>query len=116
MSPTDVIQLLSTRRFPLSSEKELQAEIAKALSAAGMEYKREYRLSEADVIDFMLPDGIGIEVKLRQQRSGILRQCERYCAHETLQGLILVSASAMGLPPEIKGKPCWMVSLGRAWL
>jgi hypothetical protein len=116
-SPT-IIQHLSRFAFPMHSEKETQAEIAKALTKGGFVFEREKRLSAEDIPDFLVKDGIVIEVKLRTgiSKMNIYRQLERYSRHETVKEIILVSNITMGLPPEINGKPAYFLSLGRAWL
>jgi hypothetical protein len=116
MDPTEFIRLIKRTRVRLSGEKDAQADIEAALVAAEMPYEREFRLDASDIPDFMLPGGIAVEVKLRQPKRSIHAQCRRYCAHEAVKGLVLVTATATGFPPEIGGKPCWVVSLGSAWL
>lgn len=116
MSPEDYVRWVQARRWPLSGEKALQEEIATALAACGEQFSREVRLSGDDIIDFMLPGGIGIEVKISGQRRAVYRQCERYCGHEAVRSLVLVTAVSMGFPPEINGKPCYVASLSRGWL
>lgn len=112
----DVLQVLRSRPLVLNQEKELQAEIAHLLESKGIPYKREVSLGDGDVIDFMLPEGIGMEIKLRMARRQIYRQCRRYCGHPQVRSLLLVSATAMGLPAQIEGKDCYYVSLGAGWL
>lgn len=105
------------RRLSLHDEKATHADIALTFAEAGIVYEREKRLAVGDIIDFFLPDGgVGIEVKLRQSKTQIFRQLERYAEHEAITALVLVSATAMSLPRTIKDKPAFIVSLGRGWL
>lgn len=90
--------------------------IARLFEERGVLYRREVVLSDRDRIDFMLENGVGIEVKIKATKRLIYRQCERYCEHESVHSLILVSGTAMGFPREINGKPCWVASLGSGWL
>jgi hypothetical protein len=106
---------LSSRRFRLSSERELQRDIAKALADCGIACERERRLSAEDRPDF-LAGGIAIEVKIAGGRLEIYRQCRRYCAHAEVSALVLATNVAMALPPMIDGKPTTVIHLGRAWL
>lgn len=115
MLPRDVIRCLRSRRFPIGTEKQLQEHVAAALAEDGIAANREERLGGGDIIDFLV-DGIGIEIKIKGQRRAILAQCERYCEHESIAALILLTAAAMGFPAEINGKTCTVISLGRAWL
>jgi hypothetical protein len=112
----EIVRALKSRPLPLNDEKELQAEISKLLESRGIPHKREVGLGDGDVIDFMLPDGIGMEIKIKAPKRQIYRQCKRYCGHAQLRTLVLVSATAMGLPVKIDGKDCYYVSLGAGWL
>lgn len=112
----EIVRALKSRPLPLNDEKELQAEISKLLESRGIPHKREVGLGDGDVIDFMLPDGIGMEIKIKASKRQIYRQCKRYCGHAQLRTLVLVSATAMGLPVQIDGKDCYYVSLGAGWL
>lgn len=116
MQPGEIVRLVSGTPIPLTDEKEAQAALSVAFDNAGIRHKREVRLSGADVVDFMAEGGIAIEVKLKAPKRAIYRQCERYCAHEQVKALVLVTATATGFPTEINGKPCWVASLGRGWL
>ena len=80
-----------------------------------IEHEREVRLAPGDIVDFMI-GGVAIEVKIGGRKRSIYDQCERYCEHERVEALVLATSVAMGFPPEIKGKPCYVASLGRGWL
>ncbi len=115
--PATIIQLIQSYRFDLSNEKRVQTEIAEAFTANGVEFEREKRLSERDIPDFFLPGGIAVECKMRGARKmDIYKQLCRYAEHNEVTALILVSNLAMGLPPEIGGKPAYFASLGRGWM
>lgn len=116
MSPPEFVRLISTTPFVLNDEKAVQAAISLLLDAAGVLHKREVELSEGNVVDFMIEGGLAAEIKLKASKRAIYRQCERYCAHQQVKALVLVSATAMGFPEEINGKPCWTASLGAGWL
>lgn len=98
-------------RFSLSSEKALQAEVHKILP----EFQREYRLDEQSVVD-LFNDGIAMEIKIKGGAKAIYKQCERYCMIDEVKILVLVTNKSMGFPPEINGKPCYVINLGRGWL
>lgn len=115
MSALDIMNVLSRCRLPLMDEKKLQAAIAREFDDAGMDYGREHRLSESDVIDFRLGD-VGLEVKIKGSKRAIYKQMERYAKHHVLKELILVSNVPMGFPPSLNGKPVHLFNLARAWL
>jgi hypothetical protein len=115
-SLSELITLLRQQPLMLNNEKRTQADIERLFDLHGIPHKREVDLGDGDVIDFMLPDGVGLEVKLKESKRAIYRQCARYCAHPQVRQLILVSATAMGFPETIADKPCYVVSLGTGWL
>ncbi len=115
MSPEAIVAFFHARRFPLTDEKILQARIAECLGKENIEHEREVRLAPGDIVDFMI-GGVAIEVKIGGRKRSIYDQCERYCEHERVEALVLATSVAMGFPPEIKGKPCYVASLGRGWL
>lgn len=109
----DVIKVISNGKFNLQDELELQKQMLQALSVFNP--IQSHPLSKADIIDFFI-DGIGIEVKIKGGRKAIYKQCERYCKHDEVKALILATNRAIGFPPEINGKPCYVVNLGKGWL
>lgn len=116
MTELEAIQrVLSLSRFPLNSEKDLQAAIEAHFNYLGVEYSREHNLGDGDIVDFMV-GAVAVEVKIKGARRAIYRQCERYAAHDNVEAILLVTNVAMGFPPEIGGKPTAVLHLGRAWL
>lgn len=109
-----IINILSSR-FPLEKEKETQEAIEKKFTENGIVFNREHHLDHDNIPDFFI-DGIAIEVKIKGNARSIYRQCVRYCDFNDVKALILVTNRSMGFPPEINGKPCYVVNLGRAWL
>lgn len=111
-----VVNLIRSSPLMLNNEKRLQADIEKLLIANGVPCKREVDLGNGDIIDFMLPGGLGIETKIKESKREIYRQCVRYCKHDQVSDLVLVSATALGFPETLNEKPCYVVSLGAGWL
>lgn len=101
-----VLKVLSQYRFNFQSEKELQEGIAKALGENSIEFTREFTLSPKDRVDFLLPEGIGIEVKLDGSANKLASQVRRYLDHEELSGLIVVATRSrlLDLPKSLNGK------------
>ena len=112
---TDLVTLLSSIRAPLHDEKATQIFIANSLDAAGMSYEREVSLAAGGRVDFMV-GAIAVEVKIKGNRSQIIRQLQRYAAHNSVSEIILLTARSIILPPLICGKPTITVSLSRAWI
>jgi hypothetical protein len=80
---------LQSYRFDLTNEASLQLAVATALSQSGLRFEREVKLTERDRIDFMFPDGIGLELKIKGMSSSVHRQLKRYARSGKVRGLIL---------------------------
>ncbi|MDD3465588.1 MAG: hypothetical protein PHE67_00445 [Campylobacterales bacterium] len=113
----DIQSSLTGKQFSLGDEKKLQTELSDAFTAHGIEFRREVRLDDNNIVDFMV-DGLGIEVKIRTRVSAmqIYRQIERYCAFPEISALLLITSRALSLPAVINGKPIYILSLGRVML
>lgn len=126
----DIIRTaLDGKRFPLEDEKQTQAAIYDALSAANLRVDREVSVA-GGVIDFVVTVSdpfpppcrgfrirrIGIEAKIRGTRRGIVRQMIRYAADPGLCALVLVTSKPVTLGPMFATKPALVIDLGKAWL
>lgn len=107
--------IIEQHRLPLTDEKVTQAAIANALELAGVSFEREVRLSDADIVDFMVGN-IAIEVKIKGAKAAIYRQLERYAEHDNVSSILLVTSRSMHLPALINGKPTLVASLSRGWM
>lgn len=110
-----IFECIQRRRLNLNTEALLQEGLEEAFKADGIIYTREVRLSSYDRPDFMCGD-IAIEAKVKGSAKSIYKQCERYCQHDRVRALILVTNRSMGFPRDINGKPCYLINLGRSWL
>ncbi|WP_321967211.1 hypothetical protein [Burkholderia cepacia] len=117
-APEQIVRLLQRYRFDLSTEKHLQADIEDAFRAEGIEFEREKRLSDSDILDFFVRGGVVVECKMRNKarKIEIFKQISRYAEHEDVTAIILASNVAMGLPSAISGKPVFAASLSRGWI
>lgn len=111
-----VHQLLKRYRFSVDNEKRTQADIENVLTRAQVPFVRECNLGDAGVIDFMIDDTIGIEVKIKGSKMSMYRQCKRYCETGRFQHLILATLTAITLPADIDGTPTSVASLSTAFL
>lgn len=118
LATTDIDDLtarLARFRLPLNSEAQAQDAIADLLKRQGVPFEREYAFSARERIDFLV-GCFGIEVKVSSgSRRSILRQLERYAAHD-ISGLILMSRTAWPNLDEVGGKPFRSIALSGAWL
>ncbi|MEG3764941.1 hypothetical protein [Alteromonas sp. 14N.309.X.WAT.G.H12] len=109
-----LMELLRRGKFDYADEKICQSQIETFLRENRVSFIREYNVGNG-IIDFFFPrTGIAMEVKASKTWSKVkvYRQCERYCEHEQVKGLVLASGKAQGLPLEIKNKPVRVFQLG----
>lgn len=104
-------------RLMFGTEAELQEGLARVLAAAGVDHRREVPLSKRDRIDFLLPEGIGIEVKIEGALSALTRQLWRYAEHEEVVALVLVTSQLRltALPKVLNGKAIICLPVSRAF-
>ena len=109
---------VTTGYLKISNESDLQDQLYRVFqNESWAEFKREIKLSDQDRIDFLDEEsGIGIEVKVRGNANEILKQLERYAQSDKVKVLILATATFMGLPENINGKPIYMFHLTRGML
>lgn len=112
--PWGVVGILKRYEFRFSSEAELQNGVGEVLEKNGIFYAREYSLTERDRIDFYLPAGIGLEVKIDGSGNDLLRQCSRYLQLPQLHALVVVAAGhrlASAIPSTLCGKPLAVINV-----
>ena len=117
-----IICEIAHSKLNLSDEKILQSEIYTILVnnfSKDCKVFAEKRLSNKDIIDFVLErnngEKIGIEVKIKGSPKNIYRQLARYSEHN-LDSIILLTNKAMGLPNKINNSELFYFNLGRSWL
>jgi hypothetical protein len=113
----DIERAMLSRRFNFSTEKDLQTGVAVALTDFGIPFEREVVLSPKDRIDFLLPGGLGLEVKLEGSISALTRQLHRYAQLEAITELAIVVTRTrlLNLPLEIGGKRLHRILVMRAF-
>ncbi len=103
-----VIALIRAHRYRYVDELEFHTGIDQVLRAAGIDTRREVVLAPSDRIDFLLPGGLGIEVKLAGAPGDVLRQLRRYATSPDVTGLLLVTTRirhVRGLPTVLGDTP-----------
>lgn len=120
-----VVDIFGRYRLPLSDEKLLQVQIGQMLELEKVPFAREVRLSDADIVDFMVGEGAllqplapacAIEVKIGGSRRAIFRQLQRYAEHQQVAEIVLATNIPMTLPFDINGKRTAIAHLARGWL
>lgn len=99
VSPMALIEIFKSMRFRFTSESELQEGIALALGRAKIGFKREFVLSSQDRPDFMIENGVVIEVKIQGSLAQAIRQVDRYAKHQDVQKILLI------------GSPHWLIKV-----
>lgn len=110
-----LLHLLAGYRFRPAGELDLQEALARIFEAEGLHVLREHRLSSRDVVDFFLPEGVAIEVKVTGGTLDVARQLQRYAEHAEVLTLVLVTTRrrlALELPNELGGKRLFKSALG----
>jgi hypothetical protein len=113
-----VLEALDGFRFTYDNEIELQSAIALAFADRHVPYEREARLGADLKIDFLIPGGIGVEVKIKGSPSEVARQLLAYANRPEIACLVLVTARAAlsRLPAMLLGKKLYVVPLWRSFL
>lgn len=118
MDVVELVTALRKQRYKLGTEARLQASVTENLEAliGADRFKAEAQIGRGERIDFLVNGGIGIECKLKCSRRAIYRQLTRYSECKSINALILITATATGLPETLGDCPLYYVSLGRASL
>lgn len=111
----EIFKSLDGFPFSIHNEKLVQKEMSDIFNSHNIKHDREVMLKPHGTIDFMIGE-IGLEVKVKGGVEAIFKQCKRYCEHEKVKCLVLVTARCMGFPKEINGKPCYYFHLSKALL
>jgi hypothetical protein len=106
-----IIDAIESRRLRHANERQLQDALAMVLDQVGLSYQREHRLSDEDVIDFLVEGCLGMEVKVGGSEAALLRQVARYAQHGAIARLLVVTTKPHQLPPTVCGKPITVLVL-----
>lgn len=112
MTVDEVAGLLSTYDYVYCDEDDLQRGVSQVLLAAEVPHEREFTTRDAGRIDFRV-GSVGIEIKVADGRSDVLRQLHRYATSVDLPGGIVLVTSrsrhALDVPPTMNGRPLRVV-------
>jgi hypothetical protein len=108
-----VVETLPRYRYRFADEKALHDGIAEALTGAGLAFERESVAGPRDRFDFLLPDGVVIEVKVDGSAGDAVRQVARYCARDDVSAVVLATTKGWQVPSclELHGKPIRVINL-----
>lgn len=109
----DVMDTLRRFRMAQTTERELQNAIETVLQQEGFDFEREAELGPQDRPDFLLADGVALEVKVLGTPSSVERQLRRYAEHASVHAVLLVTTRYNHRPPaELEGKPVLTLCVG----
>lgn len=113
-----VIEILESYKFTYNTEVELQNAIERVFKDKEIAFQRECRLGDDLRIDFMVSEGIGIEIKIKGSPSDVARQLLNYANRPEIKCLILVTGrmALSRLPAELLGKKLYVFPLWRSFL
>lgn len=106
-------------RINTGPERDIQEAVATILDGAGLKYVREFEMGKANRIDFLIDEGVGLEVKVQGSPSAVVRQLFRYAEREEIKAMVVVSTRVRTtaiLPERIRGKLVLKAELWRALL
>lgn len=108
-----IVAVLEAAQLTFVTEDDLQAEIQRALADAGIDARREIRLSDTTSRIDLLANSVGIEVKIAGSWASVVRQLTRYAKCDEITHLILVTSRAghHRMPAQLCTKPLEVVSL-----
>ena len=106
MTATELCTILEGQRFPCATEERLQVAVADHLTAAGVTFTREHRLSAEDRVDFLVGDVV-VELKTKGSLAAVTRQLMRYAQYDHVRELLLVTSRMQlaSVPKTLNGKP-----------
>lgn len=109
-----IVQLIQGHRYQFCDERELQEGLAAVLGPVMPGLTREHVASPHDRLDFLLPGGVGIEVKVDGSLAAVTRQLHRYAQRDEITALLVVTSRRRHarLPDVLNGKPVRVVVVG----
>lgn len=111
MNIDELASIVSKHKFKYSDEKELQDGLELLFSKKDVPYRREVRLSRNDILDFVIDIDvcIGIEVKIAGSQNALLRQINRYLAHDEIKAIFVIGSPYWinNLPNILNNKPIY---------
>ncbi len=106
-------RILRATPLPRTPEVRLQDGIAACLTDHGFAFVRERRLTNADVIDFLVDGSVGLEVKVDGSLSEVTRQLHRYAQSDCVKEILLITTRSKhrALASLFAGKPVRVLHL-----
>lgn len=109
-----IVETLPRFAYRYTDEISLHEAMAGVLADAGIEFAREVVAGPRDRFDFLVPDGIVIEAKIKGSFSQALAQCQRYAERSDVSALVLVATRFWATGSQLlesHGKPIHVVKI-----
>lgn len=110
-----LVSTLTRFAYRFGNEIELHEAMAQVLEQAGFEFEREVVAGPRDRFDFLVPNGIVIEAKIKGSLSKALEQIDRYAARQDVKAIVLVTTRFWGNVgtsiQQLHGKPVRIVKI-----
>jgi len=114
ISSAALAKLLKGYRYNFGNEAMLQDGIERVFKENRIPFRREFRLGDAGIIDFMV-ERIGLEVKVKGSPSAVGRQVLDYLCRPELDEIVVVTSRILAASylrvPELAGKKVTVVDL-----
>jgi hypothetical protein len=108
--------LRNLRVHVVKEEVHIHNDIKVLFDNNNIKYSYEHKLGRGNRIDFLVENGVGVEVKKgKPNRTQVIKQLNRYLEFEDVKEIILVIERSMDIPEEIKGKKCKVIALNKLW-
>lgn len=110
---------LARHYYRFGDEASLQDGIAEILKDGFVTFEREFIFDTKNRFDFWLPEGIAIEVKVKDSISDALLQADRYLRLDGVKGVLLATTCGWGrtaVIPESYNKKLQIAYLRRSAL
>jgi hypothetical protein len=108
----DIAGIIRRGRYRLGCEALFQDDMAAMFTRERLPFTREHILGPADRVDFLVDGRVAVELKIRVSKRSVLRQMERYAAHDCVEELVLASVSPVFMPAKMNEKPVYVVPMG----
>ena len=108
-----LVHVLRSYRFRYTTEKEMHAAVRRALSENAVPFTDECDLGDCGVVDFLVGDGVALELKMQGSPTDVARQLLGYSRSDRVRELVLLTGRHRlgNLPRKLSGKPLHVVSL-----
>lgn len=117
-SAVELGRLFDNVRFRFTNEIELQSGVQQVFERSKIGFVREKSLNAKDRPDFLVEDGIAIEIKIQGTFAQAVRQIDRYAKHSAVRSILVIGSPVWinRIPLVIGGKPVHTIRITESLL